>query len=173
MGQQHSAEERHVLVMANATPNSSHDLLLRLSEYSSGLSNVIVYSFKEYKEGRTKIIDQKDEVTLKNLNLVLVIGENRDLMLAFSIFKGIDSPLIFGIGHTEDYSMPLIYNFSRYQLDDVVELILQEPNWDHLPRDNLMKLSVSINSQKMAEATCQLEIHRGMQQSILILNIYI
>jgi len=36
-----------------------------------------------------------------------------------------------------------------------------------------MKLSIRKDSQPSGEATCQIEIHRGMNQGILILNLYL
>ena len=36
-----------------------------------------------------------------------------------------------------------------------------------------MKLSLAVDCKKVGEATSQIEIHRGMNQAIVILNIYI
>lgn len=36
-----------------------------------------------------------------------------------------------------------------------------------------MKLSLAVDCKKIGEAACQVEIHRGMNQSILILDLYI
>lgn len=77
-------------------------------------------------------------------------------MKAFSLFKCRDSPPIFGIGNTDDYTMPLIYNFSYSHFQEVGPLVLHENNWDNLPCDKLMKLSLAIDCKKIAEATCQI-----------------
>jgi hypothetical protein len=36
-----------------------------------------------------------------------------------------------------------------------------------------MKLSLSIKCNKLGEATSQIEIHRGMNKAVAIINIYI
>lgn len=104
---------------------------------------------------------------------MLVLGENPELLKAFSLFRNRDSPPIFGIGNTEDFSSPLIYNYSLEHVEETAELVFEEEQWENLPSDKLMKLSLALDCKKVGEATCQVEIHRGMNQSVLVLNIYI
>jgi hypothetical protein len=60
---------------------------------------------------------------------VFVIGENRDLMKAFSLFMNRDSPPILGISNTHDYTMPMLFNYTFHHAELLTSLVMFEPNW--------------------------------------------
>ena len=93
---------------------------------------------------------------MKSIDLVIVIGENKELFKAFSLFVSRDSPPIFGLGYTKDYTSPLLYNYTCQHANLIIPLVFNEPRWHHLNTDNLMKLSVAIDCKKIGEATSQI-----------------
>ncbi len=60
---------------------------------------------------------------------MIVIGENADLLYAFSIFSFRDSPHIYAVSNSEDQSTPSLYNFSVDLFEETSELVLEDIKW--------------------------------------------
>jgi hypothetical protein len=58
------------------------------------------YGLIDYPLKMITKISKDNQTALNKITLVVVIGDNIDLLGAFSLFSGRDSPLIFGLGTT-------------------------------------------------------------------------
>lgn len=129
-----------MLLIANTSISTTHVALANLAKNAKHNPLYKIYSFAKYPQGETILIEPKDEKALEQIELVLVIGENADLLFSFSLFVGRHSPPIYGIGNTEDFTTPNIFSFTFCHFEDTEYLVFHESHWDHLPWDDLMKL---------------------------------
>lgn len=126
MGQKassHHQSVRNILLIANTSLASTRQYLQENSHKVSPAHKYRCYSYTKYLEGETEVIAGEDNEVLARIELVIVIGENRDLMFAYALFRNRHTPPILGLGNTEDFTSPLIYNFSLTYADDLTELV--------------------------------------------------
>lgn len=113
------------------------------------------------------------EANVKNLGLidcVIVVGENETLMNLVRYYRYMNTPPILGIGNG---CGPGLYNYTKVQAMEILQIALQDLKEEKLINQELMKIACNINCQAMGESICQIEIHRAMDQPILILNIFL
>lgn len=123
MGQKHSEMERRILVIVNHTMQSTRDFIEKLLCCHPQYPNIIFYSLNKYEEIKTRLITDQDKEVLNTMHLVFVIGESRDLLKAFSLFSNVDSPPVFGIGNTQDFSSPMLFHYSFHHAELISRLV--------------------------------------------------
>jgi NAD kinase len=109
----------------------------------------------------------------KNLGLIdfiIVVGDNETLMDVIRQYCCMDTPPILAIGNG---CGPGLYNYTKFQAKELTQIAIDNLMGNCLFTQQLMKITCNINCQTVGEAVCQIEIHRGMNQAVLTLNIYL
>jgi NAD kinase len=104
------------------------------------------------------------------MKYVFVVGENETLMETCACFAFMESPPILGIANG---CAPILYNHTHLHMDSIFELVMRDLETGNLPLQPQMKMSMHKNCQPLGEAVCQIEITRGLNPAILMLNLYL